>query len=158
MKSPLSQKGLSTGLKSFIIRRQGNKEKPVRKERRYSPQYKCESRVYSYTAMACIGGSAVAMGFHLLLAGADSPYTQSSSLTSSSCPSQSSTYTPTPASKGSRRTSKLDRRSCVCSLRSAAIKSSASGVALGGSSLTCSQPTGGDPGGDIRKFFSTAGG
>ena len=38
------------------------------------------------------------------------------------------------------------------------IRSLASGVEFGGSSRICSQPTGGDPGGEIRKFFSTVGG
>lgn len=38
------------------------------------------------------------------------------------------------------------------------MRSSASGVAFGGSSLIGSQPTGGDPGGEMRKFFSMAGG
>lgn len=38
------------------------------------------------------------------------------------------------------------------------MRSSASGVGLGGSSLMGSQPTGGEPGGDIKKFFSIAGG
>jgi len=35
--------------------------------------------------------------------------------------------------------------------------SSARGVALGGSSLIGSQPTGGEPGGDIKKFLSSSG-
>jgi hypothetical protein len=43
-------------------------------------------------------------------------------------------------------------------LCSAAIRSSASGAELGGSSTTCSHPMGGEPGGEMRKFFSIAGG
>jgi len=35
--------------------------------------------------------------------------------------------------------------------------SSASGVGFGGSSLTGSQPIGGEPGGEIKKFFSNSG-
>jgi len=38
------------------------------------------------------------------------------------------------------------------------MRSSAKGVALGGSSWIDSQPTGGDPGGDIRKFLLEIGG
>lgn len=38
------------------------------------------------------------------------------------------------------------------------MRSSARGAELGGSSTVCSQPTGGEPGGEIRKFFSIAGG
>jgi hypothetical protein len=43
-------------------------------------------------------------------------------------------------------------------LRRAAMRSSASGATFGGSSATCSQPTGGEPGGEMRKFFSRGGG
>lgn len=32
------------------------------------------------------------------------------------------------------------------------------GAGLGGSSRICSQPSGGEPGGEMRKFFSCAGG
>lgn len=46
----------------------------------------------------------------------------------------------------------------ICSLLRATIKSSARGVLFGGSSRICSQPTGGEPGGEMRKFFSSAGG
>ena len=38
------------------------------------------------------------------------------------------------------------------------MRSSANGVALGGSSLMGSQPTGGEPGGEIKKFLSMGGG
>ena len=38
------------------------------------------------------------------------------------------------------------------------MRSFAKGVEFGGSSRICSQPTGGDPGGEMRKFFSWAGG
>jgi hypothetical protein len=38
------------------------------------------------------------------------------------------------------------------------MRSSARGATFGGSSRICSQPIGGDPGGEMRKFFSIAGG
>jgi hypothetical protein len=38
------------------------------------------------------------------------------------------------------------------------MRSSASGVGLGGSSLIGSHPSGGEPGGEIRKFFVGDGG
>jgi hypothetical protein len=38
------------------------------------------------------------------------------------------------------------------------MRSSARGVGLGGSSWTCSHPTGGEPGGEIRKFLDVSGG
>jgi hypothetical protein len=38
------------------------------------------------------------------------------------------------------------------------MRSSARGAEFGGSSRICSQPMGGDPGGEIRKFFSIGGG
>src|SRR5882762_8338741 len=103
------------------------------------------------------GGKLVGIGTHLCLAGDGCPYTQSSSLSSSavSSPSHCSTYTVTPTpSSGSSNISRLDRRLCTCNFRNAAMRSSARGVGLGGSSLIGSQPTGGEPGGEIRKFFS----
>lgn len=109
----------------------------------------------------CSGGIAVAIGFHLSCAGDGEPYSQSisSAPSSPSQKSQSSTYTPTPTpSSGSNNTSRLERLSCIFNLRSATMRSSARGVAFGGSSRICSQPMGGDPGGDIRKFFSIGGG
>lgn len=38
------------------------------------------------------------------------------------------------------------------------MRSSASGVEFGASSRMGSQPTGGEPGGEMRKFFSSSGG
>jgi hypothetical protein len=75
--------------------------------------------------------------------------------------SQSSTNTPMPdPSSGSSIISRPPGVALVasCNLCSAAMRSSASGKALGGSSTTCSHPTGGEPGGEMRKFFSIAGG
>lgn len=108
------------------------------------------------------GGIEVGKGHHLCLAGEVSPYTQSSSsrgrLPSPSSQSSTKTLIPTPSS-GSRRTS-TPCVACVwsCSFRSALMRSSARGAAFGGSSLIGSQPTGGEPGGEIRKFFSSSGG
>jgi hypothetical protein len=112
------------------------------------------------------GGSAVGAGRYDTRDGLSSPYTQSrspsSSTTSSYNISQSSTYTPIPTpSSGSSIISRPPPDAAPatsCSLRSAVMRSSASGAAFGGSSTTCSQPTGGEPGGEIRKFFSIAGG
>jgi hypothetical protein len=106
------------------------------------------------------GGIEVTMGRHFVLAGAVWPYTQSSSSisTSESHRSQSSTNTPTQESSGCISTSTLGPRSCTWRSLSALIRSSASGAAFGGSSLIGSQPTGGDPGGEMRKFLSIAGG
>lgn len=78
----------------------------------------------------------------------------------SSLQSSTKILMPTPSS-GSISTSTpfLPMSSCSnCSFFRAIIRSSARGVLLGGSSRICSQPTGGEPGGDMRKFFSSAGG
>jgi hypothetical protein len=75
--------------------------------------------------------------------------------------SQSSTNTPIPdPSSGSSIISRPPGFALVvsCNLCSAAMRSSASGRALGGSSVTCSHPMGGEPGGEMRKFLSIAGG
>ena len=109
-----------------------------------------------------IGGIAVGAGRHLKRAGENVPYSQSNSSSPSSSlsvSSASSTYTPTPTpSSGSSNTSLPPRRSRSWSFRNAAIRSSASVALFGGSSRICSQPTGGDPGGDIKKFLSSGGG
>ncbi|KAH9172854.1 hypothetical protein EDB89DRAFT_841196 [Lactarius sanguifluus] len=77
--------------------------------------------------------------------------------------SQSSTYTPIPAPSGSSNISRPPAAvpAVSCSLRSAAMRSSARGIELGGTSTTCSQPTGGDPRGEMcnaslieTRFFS----
>lgn len=47
--------------------------------------------------------------------------------------------------------------SCIAKPERAAIRSSASVSVFGGSSRICSHPTGGDPGGLIRKFLSVTG-
>ena len=114
----------------------------------------------------CIGGSAVGIGLYTKRDGLSSPYAQSGSWSSPrprSSISQSSTNTPIPApSSGSSSISRPPGGAVMpaasCSLRSAAMRSSARGVELGGSSTICSQPTGGEPGGEMRKFFSIAGG
>jgi hypothetical protein len=110
-----------------------------------------------------MGGLAVAVGFHLALARFVSPYTQSSSSTGprpSAPPSQSSTYTVMPpvSSLSSSSSGPCVVRSNSCRLLRAEMRSSARGVALGGSSTICSQPTGGEPGGEMRKFFVVSGG
>lgn len=106
------------------------------------------------------GGKLVGTGAHFSLAGDGCPYTQSSSSAQSSSMPHSSTYTltPTPSSGSNNISLLLDRLLWICSFRRATMRSSASGVGFGGSSLIGSQPTGGDPGGEIKKFFSIAGG
>lgn len=128
------------------------------------------TKAYSpiYQTRIATGGMAVGIGFHRARAGVVWPYTQSSSRSScasSSWPtSQSSTNTlmPTPSSSGAIRTSGPGRRcrlsSWTFSFFSAAMRSSARGVGFGGSSSIGSQPTGGEPGGEMRKFFSCFGG
>lgn len=129
------------------------------KDSRYKIEKKRKNLFYA-TIGALMGGGIAVGTIHFVLAGAVSPYTQSSSGTSSSSsPSQFCTYTPTPEpSCGSSRTSRLLPLLDVCSRLRAAIRSSASGVAFGGSSTMGSQPTGGEPGGEMRKFLSSFGG
>ena len=104
--------------------------------------------------------------------GSGAPYVHAGSSSASSthaAPPQSSTYTPTPAAVSSGRQRTSPRPSAVrraaprtsrsnWTLCSAAMRSAASGVAFGGSSLTGAQPIGGEPGGDMRKFFVGDGG
>lgn len=78
--------------------------------------------------------------------------------------SASSTQTPTPPLTSSALISSArpSSRGLIprfnWSFSRAARRSEANGEALGGSSVICSQPIGGEPGGEMRKFFSSGGG
>ena len=110
-----------------------------------------------------MGGMAVGAGFafDLVLKKFSRRISSSSSGASGISPPQSSTQIRIPApSSGSMSTANPcpDPSRSTCSFFRAAMRSSARGEWLGGSSTICSHPTGGDPGGEIRKFFSSLGG
>jgi len=114
-----------------------------------------------------IGGRVVRMGWKWGGLMGEFPYIQVSSISLKSFglvwltdQSQSSTYTPTPEPSSGSTSIDIPRSPSrsIFSLRNAKIKSSARGEELGGSSTMGSQPTGGEPGGEIRKFFSIGGG